>query len=151
MISSILPKRNAFIKGSDLWVISDIQSSKWTKKINWYLNFQIYKLKSVKQLNRDQMAYLSDAGFDFKNIKAKTGSILISSDKLLTNKKTLIIPFNNLKKWLSMAKACWDGLGRPSVRFFTPDKANADDILTHLEQDGFDVPVHVVPSLLAKK
>ncbi len=151
-MTSILPPKDAFTKGSDLWIIPDIQSSKWTKKINWYLNFQIYKLKPVKKLSKDQVAYISEAGFDFKNISAKTGGILISSNKLLTNKKTLIIPFNNLKKWISQSISCWNMLGKPSLRFFAPDNTTADDILDHLEQDKFvDAPVYVVPPLKVKK
>ena len=128
----ILNRRNALRAGAHLWVISDLKTSGWARKINWYLNFQIYKFKKVKELSKAQIASLKDSGFEFTNISSKSSSLLISSEKLLTNKKTLVIEFSDINSWVEVAKKYWEGLNKPTLRFFTPDAVNVDELKSHL-------------------
>lgn len=128
----VLNHRNAFMPGANLWIISDINTSRWTKKINWYLNFQIYKFKKVKELSEDQLISLKETGFEFNNIKSDNKSLLIFSEKLLTNEKTLLIEFNDIISWIGLAKKYWENLNKPSLRFFAPDLVNVDELKPHL-------------------
>ena len=142
-----LSTRNALKSGSDLWVLADLNASYWTKKIHWYLNFQIYKFKKAKKLSTQKLKNLKDDGFNFKNITAKSDLLLISSEKLLSNKKTLIVKFEDTRSWFSKAKVCFESLNRPSIRFFLPDKMTKDEVLNHWEDDS---KLSIVPPMQNK-
>lgn len=45
----VLHISNALSLGSQLWVVPALTESFWARKIDWYLNFQIYKAKDFSQ------------------------------------------------------------------------------------------------------
>lgn len=128
----VLNHRNAFTTGATLWITSDLNTSSWTRKINWYLNFQIFKFKKAKELSESQLALLDEADFEFKNIKSGSNSLLVFSKELLTNEKTLLIEFSDIASWVSTAKKYWENLNKPSLRFFTPDSVSVNELKSYL-------------------
>ena len=123
MITS-LSQASALNPGSELWVMTDLEKSRWTAKIDWYLNFQIVKS------SRHQRPPLSD--FLIKIIEKTNLQIpileplhepplLIHSQLLLPNKWVAIVPYaDNFKQWMKNISELWGQLQHPTLRIFLP-------------------------------
>jgi|GEM_PF-1442158 len=49
MAINLLSKSKAFSPGSDLWIIPELSYSAWSRKIDWYLNFQLGRAMNHKR------------------------------------------------------------------------------------------------------
>ena len=99
MSINILTTIDQYSGGDDLWIFPDLQKSKPLKKIDWYLNFQIYN----------------------SEFKTKQPTLISSHNKLPT-KAVLSIPFNgDLSNWCDSINKTWKGLSSNSIRVFLPD------------------------------
>jgi hypothetical protein len=127
-MASALPPDKALSTGSDLWIVADLDHSKWTSKIDWYLNFQI--VKASRHESPELSGFLKEAleqtGLTAPQIKTGNGPLLIQSEFLLPNKWVLVLPFEeDIKSWMSKVAEVWEGLQKPSLRIFLPTGQNS--------------------------
>ena len=122
MATALSPEK-ALSTGSDLWIVADLNHSKWTSKIDWYLNFQIVKASRHEspQVSDFLKEALQQTGLPAPQVTVGKGPLLIQSEFLLPNKWVLVLPFEeDLKNWMTKVAEIWNGLQKPSVRIFLP-------------------------------
>lgn len=120
----ILSPVNAFNPGSDLWCLPHFEHSRWVKKVDWYLNFQLTKsLLHEKKVHAPQLTKLiEDTGSPiFKSPLPEKKSLMISSDKLLPNRWTIMVPYEqNISLWVSEIQKIYTQMKSPTLRIFLP-------------------------------
>ena len=142
-----LSYHTAFTPGSDLWIFPDKKTSFWTKKIDWYLNFQISKPfphialsdQQIKQLNKEW-------GFTYFALDGENKTLMIGSKNFLPNTKTVILPFvrEDLKSWLYKAYKVWKGINCPTLRLFLPDNQHHTNIKDRWLIDPMQIKISIV-------
>ena len=96
---NLLTPINQYNEGDDIWVFADIQNSKALKKIDWYLNFQMFN-SNFKQLE----------------------TTMVLCHKKLPTKAIVSVPYNgDIKHWCNRVNKAWLELNSPSIRVFLPD------------------------------
>lgn len=123
-----LSQASALNPGSDLWVVADFDSSKWTAKLDWYLNFQILKASRRKapELSPFLKEVMDQTGLQISQEARPQGPLLIHSEFHLPNRWVLVAPFNSdLKDWIKTVASVWTQLQQPSIRIFLPAGQNA--------------------------
>ena len=121
-----LSYHTALTPGSDIWILSEKKYSFWTQKIDWYLNFQISKEFPRIDLSYAQRKKLTDQ-WELPHFKLsmdnKNRVLMIASERLLPNTKTVILPFINkhLESWVYEALRVWKNIKYPSLRLFFPN------------------------------
>ncbi len=125
MAVTVLSQASAFNPGSDLWIVADLESSQWSSKLDWYLNFQIIKShrRQGAELSENLQELLLQTGLASET-PAYTGfpnNLMISSQMQLPNKWVVIIPWNqDLVSWSAEIEKVWNQLSQPSLRVFLP-------------------------------
>ena len=123
MLTGLTQESGALSSGSDLWVVPDLQHSKWATKIDWYLNFQIVNASRyhAPELSDFLREAIQQTGLSSPQIQVGNGPLLIQSEFLLPNKWVLVLPFDgDIKQWMTRISEIWEGLQKPSVRIFLP-------------------------------
>lgn len=117
-------KDEALIPGADLWVVGDLESSQWTQKIDWYLNFQIARSKTHKTVEQgtELKSVISQWEVEAPKIDlAATMPLMIASSDLLPNHSTVLVPqAGDVKTWAKRVFEVWKQLDEPSLRVFLP-------------------------------
>ena len=121
-----LSYHTALTPGSDLWVLSEKKYSFWTRKIDWYLNFQISRKFSHTNLSSDQVERLTnewELPYFKLDLDNTNKALMIASESFLPNTKTIILPFINkhLTSWICEALKVWENIKYPSLRLFLPN------------------------------
>ena len=123
---------NALAPGCDVWIAAEPERSRWSRKIDWYLGFQLMKaaghetatlspsLKSI--LAHEEMASVEVAA-------AADAPLMVASRKLLPNTTTVMVPFKETKSWVEACHRVWTGLNQPRIRVFLPDDLSSEDFL----------------------
>lgn len=138
---NIIPISNisALSNGADLWIIPQVEQSQWSKRLDWYLNFQIGKAVKHKlpTINPILTKILHDTELENEiNHKAKNisfhhfsiNTLLIAPGDLLPAKHLVLLNFeNNLRKWVEEISNVWTQLGLPSLRIFIPQNIEIGD------------------------
>jgi hypothetical protein len=113
----------AFSPGADLWVLPDIEGSPWRWSLEWSVNFQISKIlghpsPKISAPGLEQIKHFEAAEFIDKEAVPSSPWTLIAAEGLLPAKWLVFCgPVEKalLEKEVDLL---WEGLGRPSVRFF---------------------------------
>ncbi|MEN0058147.1 MAG: hypothetical protein AAGB31_04885 [Bdellovibrio sp.] len=126
MAISVLSQASALNPGSDLWIVPDLQSSQWTARLDWYLNFQVCKssrhipLQTKMPLNE----ILAETELSFLHSESASSALsplMIASEGLLPNKWVVIVPWQSeLTPWTSSVFNIWQNLREPTLRIFLP-------------------------------
>ncbi len=125
MAVTVLSQASAFNPGSDLWIVANLESSQWSSKLDWYLNFQIVKShrRHSAELSENLQSLLQQTGLASET-PAYAGfpnNLMISSQMQLPNKWVVIIPWNqDLISWSLEIEKVWKQLNQPSLRVFLP-------------------------------
>jgi hypothetical protein len=128
---STLSQASALNPGADLWVVADLNHSKWTSKLDWHLNFQIAKASRHKspELSPFLKEALEQTGQQELRFDVDGAPLLIQSESLLPNKWILIVPYaGDMKAWLSRISKAWTDLKKPSIRIFLPTGQSASQV-----------------------
>lgn len=129
MALSVLSQASALNPGSDLWILPDAGNSRWTVKIDWYLNFQICKAERhhSRALPEYVAEVLSETGLERPVLRyASHAPLLIPSQNLLPNKWIAILPLHkSYSQWVADIAQSWESLQNPSLRVFLPPGQNA--------------------------
>ena len=129
MALSVLSQASALNPGSDLWIVPDAGNSRWSVKIDWYLNFQI--CKAERHVSRALPEFVSDVlsetGLEKPALKySPQAPLLIPSENLLPNKWVAVLPLHkNYTQWVSDIARTWASLHNPTLRVFLPPGQNA--------------------------
>lgn len=126
------PSELALSEGSTLWVVGDLNSSAWAKKINWYLNFQLRRAKfhKTREMPQELRTVLQTWDVEAPELKLDSSApLLVESSKLLPNQITVQL-FNNrtFDSWVDEAIQVWNDLQRPSVRVFLPFEKTVSEL-----------------------
>lgn len=117
-------------EGCDLWIVADSASSRWSRKIDWYLNFQIMKSERhvARAMSPELISIENEWMVEHVDAGADPGTpLLIASGSCLPVSKTVVVPFQgDLKKWIATCVETWQGFRRPNVRIFLPDSVQPD-------------------------
>ncbi len=107
MSSSILTEATALSDGADLWIITQGDISKWSQKMNWYLNFQIGKTQRHSTPKISEFLELVLKETDLKQVQLRTqeeksnSAVLFVASQLLPCKSVLLLPYlGDLFKWI---------------------------------------------------
>ena len=130
---------NALSPGCDVWIAAEPERSRWSRKIDWYLGFQMMKaaghatpvlapaLKSI--LSREEMETI-------EVVSAGDAPLMVASRKLLPNSTTVMVPFKEMKSWAETCHRVWTGLNQPRMRIFLPDDVSSETFLRNWRGDG---------------
>ncbi len=147
-----LSKAGAYRPGADIWVIPELNSSKWSRQIDWYLNFIISRgtTHSPKKLSKTLTHILSENDMKLTPFKLnKQAPLMFASQHRLPNKQTVLLPLNKEKvKWIQSILKLWSGLNHPFIRVFLPPNFTDEEFNSLSPQDSeFLNKVTLVPSL----
>lgn len=122
---------SAFAPGCDVWIVSEPESSIWTRKIDWYLNFQIMKASlHVMPSVSAQLRSISAANefeLDEGATQSRTAPLMIASSRLVPAAKTVVVRFGgDLSAWVSSCHKVWQSLQAPRTRIFLPDGVGSE-------------------------
>lgn len=120
----VLYKIGVLGPGSSLWIIPSLNHSPWSQRINWYLNFQISKMKlrKFKKLSSNLIKTLKENEIplsETQNSPSSSSPLLIASDSFLPNSKIVELPETKTHRlWMKLSHKIWKKLDEPSVRLF---------------------------------
>jgi hypothetical protein len=124
MAISILSENEAWSEGAKLWVVGELASSKWARRVDWYLGFQILRATSHK--TRDLSPELQETLKSLElsspdtQVNEKT-PLMVGSAQLLPNEITVQIPnAASPAEWIERCQKLWQNLNKPSMRVFLP-------------------------------
>ncbi len=119
-----LSQASALNPGAELWAMADLPNSKWTAKIDWYLNFQIVKASRHERppLSEFLVKIVEKTGVKIPQLEPISAApLLIHSQPLLPNKWVAVVPYtDNFKEWMKSVSQVWQQLQNPSLRIFLP-------------------------------
>ena len=122
----------ALTPGANLWIIPDYKVSYWSRKVDWYLSFQVAKAQIHKsqQMSEPLKEIVEHCELPFKDTSLPDFMpLLITSQHNLPNKYTVKIEFQgSAQAWLKNIHLVWVNLQRPSLRVFLPNNVNIADV-----------------------
>lgn len=131
MSGQILSQAGALNSGFPLWIFPDRKHSIWLRKLDWYLGFQIAKSYIHKHPNMAPALLELTARLELPIPKITVhphAPLLISTESLLPNKKTIMLPFyENLSSWVSQITTIWETLSKPKLKLFLPTGINPSE------------------------
>lgn len=139
MRAQILSQSGALGLGADLWILPDRDHSRWTKKLDWYLNFMIAHLtnKLAKGFRQPAPALLEIAArheVPLPTIKvSESAPVLISSAGMLPPNHLVLLPISALDEsgihqWINTIFKIAKNLRQPNCRIFLPTGINPTDV-----------------------
>lgn len=115
---------NCFTPGADLWIAPDHPNSLFTKKLDWYLNFQLIKSsqKSSPKLSPTLCEILKSESLPEPqvNLEAYPPLLIPTSGRLPAQFVVFIPNQGDFKLWLSKALLAWKQLNQLPTRVFLP-------------------------------
>ncbi len=142
MNTKILPQSNSLTSGSTLWVLPQPDVSRWSVKMDWYMGGLITNAEQRKPqtISSSLSKILIDEDITLPiNHTNKNAPLLIMSEFLLPNKKTLILDYNgSVKDWTTALVKVWSQLKSPTIRVFLPSTVKAAHFLEQLPDMKFE-------------
>ena len=115
----------------DVWLLPDGGSSRWSRRIDWYLNFQAMKAEAHLPLELSAQLKSIEEQWPIDReplVLAPTAPLMIASRGHLPCSKAIFIGFaGDVRAWVDACVSSWRGLGKPSVRIFLPDTVTQDE------------------------
>lgn len=110
-------------------MIGDLDRSKWARKIDWYLNFQLTRAEPHQpvsissELNQILEEWEVEAPPRIE--LPHSAPLMVASASLLPNTTTVQVPLNEkTEAWVLSCHRIWTDLGRPSLRVFLPSSVS---------------------------
>ncbi len=128
--------------GHNIWVLADLPNSRWTQRLNWYLNFHIRQTFPSREKSSALKKTISLCDLNLKETALKTPApLLIASQDLLPNRWTIIIPYETKTQWFQQLTEVVEKINSKSVRLFLPDTATSKNSVSFLKNLPFDVSI----------
>ena len=129
---NVLSQTSALTSGAELWIVPDPEHSGWTRRIDWYLNFQLAQSLGFEQTppSKELISLTTELEIPIPTIEvSKNAPTLVSSSHFLPNQNTVVLPFaGDLKDWLQKIATIWSSLGNPSLRIFAPQNTSTHEV-----------------------
>lgn len=126
-----LSKAAAFNPGSELWLLPELEQSRWTQLVDWYLNFIISRAHkyTTPSLSPKLQSIIETYKLPLQPIKpGKSVPMLFSSEGRLPSRQTIILKYHDsMEEWLDKSSNIWQKLNRPRLRIFLPDDISEKD------------------------
>ncbi|HVK62673.1 MAG TPA: hypothetical protein VM432_14035 [Bdellovibrionales bacterium] len=119
----VVDQLEAFSPSSQVWLVPDLEHSEWTKKIDWYLNYQIKRSTphTPALFSKELEEVIARSEFESPTVRLDPQApMMIACEKLVPAAQTVVVPFKTDADWISTCHRVWVGLARPSVRIFLP-------------------------------
>jgi hypothetical protein len=114
----------ALSPGAQLWLIPPLETSAWSKRIDWYLGFQIRRALPHRRFEfGPELRQLIDAYEDPipRVSRTEEAPLMVASSMQLPNHQTVMIPGSTqVAEWVRSCHRVWKGLDQPSTRVFLP-------------------------------
>jgi hypothetical protein len=144
-----LDSLTALSSGCDLWIVADPSQSRWTRKIDWYLNFQLQRAQTHrspgKSAELDRLLgslELEAPIFELKSL----APLMVASSRLLPNRQTVLVPMpDDLDDWVKRCHELWKSMSCPTTRVFLPESVQPEAFCSRWaakEASGF---IEIVP------
>lgn len=139
MAITVLENDFALTVGCDLWIVADNESSRWSRRIDWLLNFQMRRaaLHRTAQLSPELSKLIKDCEADPVPVPdlATHAPLMIASARLLPAQTTVMIPSGTGDDWAKACHRVWMSLERPLARIFLPEGVTAEHFTRHWPTD----------------
>lgn len=116
--------------GCEIWYLAEGSESHWSRKIDWYLNFQAMKAEEhkSKQVSAEIKKIEDEWPMEsFHCAQSGPSPVMIASQGNLPCPKIVFSAFQgNLDSWVTDCVHVWRGLGKPQIRVFLPDNVLTD-------------------------
>ena len=122
--------QTALTGGCGLWIVAEPEKSKWARKIDWYLNFQLVRAEdhaspetSVELDEIVQKWHVDSIRFEIE----ANAPLMVASARLLPVAKTVLIPFSgDAQAWARVCNQVRQNLQNPVTRIFLPESLDPD-------------------------
>lgn len=130
MSAKVVAQEEALQAGADIWIVPDLENSEWTQRIDWYLNFQIFRSEThlTPKASAELEQVLAEWDIDAPGVsQAKTSPLMIASSDRLPNHAVVVVPFvgGEIKSWAEKVHETWSRLDAPRLRVFLPSGLTA--------------------------
>ncbi|MCB0411466.1 MAG: hypothetical protein KDD22_03000 [Bdellovibrionales bacterium] len=147
-----LAKAGAFGIGSELWIIPEPEVSSWSRRIDWYLNFQVARsqLTTATSLSPEIKAILEDNEIDWHmNPLEKPPLMVMTLGKIPALQVVCLSYHATGVKWFDVAHKIWLDLNRPRVRLFLPPELEEKQLLNSWTEDRNNIDLTFIPGDLS--
>ncbi len=127
----VISQANSYNAGAELWATPQLEASRSSQRLDWYLNFQIAKAKMHQRLETSpqvkKIVQACELELPENPIDGNQG-LLISTTHLLPARWVLVQPLvADFKNWVSGIHQSWESLKHPQLRIFLPTHKTAAD------------------------
>lgn len=133
-----ISQANSYNPGADLWVLSPLEQSHSTQRLDWYLNFQIAKadFHQQKNMSEELEIIIRECDLELYNyLPQNNDGLLINVKHLLPARWALVQPIlNPFPSWVEKIHFYWKSLQQPSLRIFLPKEKTTSDFNSHWAQ-----------------
>lgn len=155
MANTQLSTASSYNPGSELWCVPDCKESKWTLKIDWYINFLNSKLQKHAWENRsEELEYInSETELNIPTqFKSDSSSVLTPklflAEKYLPCRWLVFIPFDgDLSQWTQQVEKVWKNFNKPTVRVFLPPNTQTNTFLETNKALNLEADLTIVQDL----
>jgi hypothetical protein len=141
----------AFSNGRITWIVADLEHSKWSQRIDWYLNFQITRAEPHRPASfaPELQEIIEKWEFEAPAVRlSAVAPLMIASPELVPNHQTVVVPVKGAEaEWVLACHRVWVGLGRPPLRLFLPEGFKAPSVSSRWPKADEDADIELVPAL----
>ena len=135
-------------------MIPPLAHSEWSKRIDWYLGFQIRRAGPHRPANFSPELHtlVETLEVDVPMMRlSPEAPLMIASETLLPNHQTVVVPLaseddSQFSQWAILCHRIWTGLGKPGVRIFLPNKMSRAQFLAKWPQKEAASDLEIVVS-----
>ncbi len=132
MVPQKLSQAAALSPGSDLWIFAQPRISAFSRKIDFYLNFQMAKAeqREFPSLSKKlkEIIEQNDLGELLKPIPTPNTILISAQTQLPCTQVVVINEVGNKENYIEAVFDIWKKLGKPSVRVFMPSFLDEADL-----------------------
>jgi hypothetical protein len=136
----------AFSSGAELWFLPNPAVSRWARKLDWYLNFQMartaHRLPPVFELGLLELIKEENLALPTQP-PGKGLPLLIATEHRLPTKQIVSLSFaGELKDWSTHCAETWTAMKKPPLRIFLPEGETFKGWRKHWKEEaGQDISV----------
>ncbi len=146
----------ALSPGVPLWLIPPLDVSAWSKRIDWYLGFQIRRAHPYRRFDfGPDMRQLMESYEEVipKIARTEEAPLMVASSQMLPNRQTVVIPFAAAGAgpaagagvaWVETCYRVWKGLDQPATRVFLPPNLTRDQFSKAWPGDESHAAVEII-------
>ena len=127
---SIFSEKRIFFSYYPLWILPDIENCSWTVKIDWHINFSIFRAskKEPNPLMMKAKEILKSSRLSVPKLSFQKDHLLICSSPYLPNEWCVLIDKKGkeVEDWYEQVLQVWQNFQFPSLQLFLPKGASSE-------------------------